>query len=101
MDLPAFLLGLLPVVAVGFAGIVAFRRRRDRDKKSPLILNPYTLAVEPDDNALGHLPIVQPAPGVTTSQRVDVPGPSNGAGRLAESDQDRNLSAADENPRPS
>jgi len=73
MDLPSFLLGLLPVVAIGFVSVVAFRRRHDRRESSPLILNPYTLAVEPDANALGHLPVVQPAPSTTNSQKVDTP----------------------------
>lgn len=69
MDLPSFLIGLLPVVAIGFVSVVAFRRRRDR-RGFPLILNPYTLAVEPDATALGHLPVEQPAPPSTSSRKV-------------------------------
>lgn len=71
MDLPAFLIGLLPVAVIGFVCVVAFRRRkRDRSSgSSPLIVNPYTLAIEPDADARGSLPIVQPAPPTTTSQK--------------------------------
>lgn len=71
MDLPSFLLGLLPVVLVGFIGVVAFRRRkRDRSSgSSPVIVNPYTLVIEPDVDARGSLPLVQPAPPTTTSQK--------------------------------
>jgi hypothetical protein len=70
MDLPSFLIGLLPVMAIGFVCVVAFRHRHKRHQTSPLILNPYTLAIERDADALGHLPVVQPAPGTTTSQTV-------------------------------
>ena len=71
MDLVSFLLGLLPVVTVGFVCVVAFRRRR-RDRSSgssPLVVNPYTLAMEPDADARGSLPVVQPAPQHTTGQK--------------------------------
>ncbi len=71
MDLPSFLIGLLPVVVIGFVSVVAFRRRHERRGTSPLILNPYTLAVEPRADALGHLPVVQPAPAAPNSQKVD------------------------------
>lgn len=72
MDLPSFLIGLLPVIAIGFVCVVAFRRRHDRRRSaSPLIVNPYTLAVEPDANAVGQLPVVQPAPQTTTTQTFD------------------------------
>jgi hypothetical protein len=71
MDLPSFLIGLLPVVAIGFVCVVAFLRRHDRKHASPMILNPYTLAIEPDADALGHLPGVQPAPGTTSSRGID------------------------------
>lgn len=71
MDLPSFLLGLLPTIAIGFVCLVAFRRRHDRGGTSPLILNPYTLAVEPDADAHGHLPVVQPTPATTSSQTTD------------------------------
>jgi len=71
MDLPSFLLGLLPTIAIGFVCVVTFRRRHDRGGTSPLILNPYTLAVEPDADARGHLPLVQPAPATTSSQTMD------------------------------
>lgn len=72
MDLPAFLLGLLPFVVIGFVSVVAFRRRkRDRAPgSSPLIVNPYTFAIEPDADARGSLPAVQPAPPTTTSQKL-------------------------------
>ena len=75
MDLPSFLIGLLPVIVIGFVGAVAFRRRHERDRASPLILNPYTLAIEPDADTLGHLPVVQPAPGTTSSRTIDTPSP--------------------------
>lgn len=71
MDLPSFLIGLLPMIAIGFVCVVAFRRRHDRRGTSPLILNPYTLAVEPDADAHGHLPVVQPAPPTTNSRTMD------------------------------
>lgn len=79
MDLPAFLIGLLPVVAVGFVCVVAFRRRHDRRHSSPMILNPYTLAIERDADALGHPPVVQPALGTTRSQKIGLPpfGPND------------------------
>lgn len=67
MDLPAFLLGLMPIVVIGFVSVVAFRRRK-RDQSSgsfPLIVNPYTLAIQPDADARGSLPVVQPAPPTT------------------------------------
>ena len=72
MGLPSFLIGLLPFVVIGFVSVVAFRRRRDRRRSSsPLILNPYTPAVEPDADALAHPPVVPPAPATTTSQTFD------------------------------
>lgn len=73
MDLPAFLSGLLPVIAIGLVCVVAFRRRHDRRHPSPMILNPFTLAIERDADALGHLPVVQPTPETTRSQRIDLP----------------------------
>ena len=71
MDLVSFFLGLLPVVTIGFVCVVAFRRRR-RDRSagsSPLVVNPYTLALEPDVDARGSLPVVQPAAQNTTGQK--------------------------------
>ena len=76
MDLPAFLIGLLPVMAIGFVCVVAFRRRHDRRHSSPMILNPYTLAIERDADALGHPPVVQPAPETTRSQKIGLPSSS-------------------------
>jgi len=73
MDLSDFLIGLLPVIAIGFVCVVAFRRRHDRRHSSPMILNPYTLAIERDADALGHPPVVQPAPETTRSQKIDLP----------------------------
>jgi hypothetical protein len=72
MDLPGLLVGLLPVIAIGFVCVVAFRRRHDRRHSSPMIVNPYTLAIERDAEALGHPPVVQPGPETTRSQTIDV-----------------------------
>lgn len=69
MDLAEFLVGILPAAAIAFVCVVAFRRRRRRS--SPLVLNPYTLMIEPDADAQGRLPIVQPMPPTTTSQGWD------------------------------
>lgn len=72
--MPSFLLGLLTVAVIGFIGVVTFRRRR-RDRSSGgswLIINPYTLAIEPDADARGSLPVVQPAPPTTTSRKFSV-----------------------------
>lgn len=38
-----------------------------------MILNPYTLALERDADALGHPPVVRPAPETTSSQTIDPP----------------------------
>lgn len=70
MDLPSFLAGLLPALAIGFVGVVALRRRYRRSAPSPLILNPYTQAVEPNADRLGTVPVVPPMPPTTTSQKV-------------------------------
>ena len=75
MHLSSFLIGLLPVLGVGFVCVVAFRRRHRTS--SPLIVNPYTLAVEPDADALGRVPVVQPMPPTTTSQTTRSPSDSN------------------------
>ena len=73
MDLSDFLIGVLPVITVGSVCVVAFRRRHDRRHSSPMILNPYTLAIERDADALGHPPVVQPAPETTRSQKIELP----------------------------
>lgn len=71
MDLASFLVGLLPVLGVGAVCVVAFRRRRRYrgEGSSLLVVNPYTLAVEPDADARGSLPVVQPDPPTTTLQK--------------------------------
>lgn len=70
MDIASFLVGLLSTLAVLVVGVMAYRRRRRSG--SPLILN-RTLVVEPDADALGRLPDVQPRPPVTTSQTTEPP----------------------------
>ena len=94
MDLPSFLAGLLPVLGVGYVCVVA-RRRRRRPRTpggSPLVVNPYTLANEQDADARGSLPVVQPAPQMTTSQPFSsLPDARTGRGRGAPSRQERSL----------
>ena len=65
MDLPSFLAGLLPALAIGFFVAVGIRRRRQR-RSFPMIVNPYTFALEPE--APQQLPVERPDPPTTTSQ---------------------------------
>ena len=62
----SFLIAIAPFLAVGLVCVVAFRRRRR--VRSPLIVNPYTLVIEPNADRLSELPIVQPMPPTSTSQ---------------------------------
>lgn len=60
MDLALFLAALVPSGGVGVVGVVAYRRRRTAP--SPLILNRYTLAVEPDVAVLSEVGVIPPPP---------------------------------------
>lgn len=101
MDVSSFLIGSLPLLAVGIVCVIAFRRRRR--STFPLIMNPYTMIVEPDAAALGKLPLVQPLPPTTTSQDLDPLRPRAGLDtsrtRLADGPDQHRSSAATAPPR--
>ena len=63
-----FVIALLPTIGVGIVCVVALRRRR---RGSPLITNPYTLAIEPNADNHGSPPIVRPMPSTTTSEPLE------------------------------
>lgn len=64
MDAVEFVIALLPTVFVIVVCIVAFARRRHG---SPLVVNPYTLAIEPNADNHGSPPVVRPMPELTRS----------------------------------
>lgn len=81
MDLPSFLTVLLVVVVIGSAGVLALRRRHGRRGTSMRIVDPHSLAVEPDLSAHGQLPVVPPAPMHPRGQKFDPPSTASGAHR--------------------
>lgn len=68
MDDVELLIALLPTIGVAIVCIVAFARRR---RGSPLIVNPYTLAMEPNADNHGSVPVVRPMPSTTTSDPLE------------------------------
>ena len=76
MDDVEFVIALLPTVGVAIVCIVAFIRRRHG---SPLIVNPYTLAMEPNADNHGSPPVVRPMPGTTTSDPLEPGQPDRAA----------------------
>lgn len=63
-----FVIALLPTVGVAIVCIIAFLRRR---RGSPLVVNPYTLAMEPNVDNHGSPPAVRPMPGTTSSDPLE------------------------------
>lgn len=68
MDALDLVIALLPTIGVGIVCVVAFRKRR---RGSPLMVNPYTLAMEPNADNHGSPPVVRPMPATTSSDPLE------------------------------